>query len=153
MIWKVRNFFETTKHKAWVLFYIFRACISLFRRGITHDISKYSKDEAPYFEKSLQKLRNLEYGSEEYKGAIKSLGPALYHHYKVNSHHPEYHNGNIDAMSPLDLIELLCDWKAAGRRHKTGNMMQSFEINRKRFEAKYWFWEALERDAKEIGLM
>jgi len=153
--WKIINFFETTRHKGWVAWYLFWACFALFRRAIVHDLSKYSKLEAPYFETALPKLRlkNLEYGSDEYKVAVASLGPALYHHYRVNSHHPEYWNGNIDAMSPLDLIEMLCDWKAAGKRYITGNMAQSLKVNRERFKAQYWFHDALERDAKEIGLL
>lgn len=153
MKWKIINFIETTKHKTWVAWYLFVACITLLKRAVIHDLSKYSKFEAPYFEAALPKLRNLEYGSDEYKAAISSLGPALCHHYKENSHHPEYWNGNIDAMSPLDLVEMLCDWKAAGKRHKTGSMAQSLKVNRERFKAHYWFHDALERDAKEIGLL
>lgn len=153
MKWKIINFVETSKHKYWVAWYILCVCFALLKRAIVHDFSKYSKFEAPYFEKALPKLRNLKYGSEEYQDAIKSLGPALYHHYKENSHHPEHHNGNIDAMSPLDQIEMLCDWKAAGKRHKTGNMTESLKVNRERFKANYWFHDALERDANEIGLL
>lgn len=153
MKWKIINFIETTKHKAWVAWYLLGACIALFKRGIVHDLSKYSKEEAPFFERALPKLRSLEYGSSEYKDAISTLGPALYHHYKENSHHPEHWNGNIDAMSPLDLIEMLCDWKAAGKHHKTGNMAQSLKVNKERFKTQYWFHDALERDAKEIGLL
>lgn len=152
MKWKIVNFIETTKHKLWVSWYILFACIALLRRAIAHDLSKYSRYEASAFEAALPKLRNLEYGSDEYKAAIASLGNALSHHYKDNLHHPEHWGGRIDNMSPLDQIEMLCDWKAAGKRHKTGNMVQSLLVNRKRFEASILFHDALERDAKEIGL-
>lgn len=151
--WKIINLFETTKHKIWVTFYLLKACVALLRRATAHDISKYSKFEAPYFEVALPKLRSLEYGSDEYGATINSLGPALSHHYKKNTHHPEHWNGNIVAMSPCDLIEMLCDWKAAGKRHKDGNMVQSLKVNRGRFKAQHWFHDALERDAKEIGLL
>lgn len=150
--WKIINLLATTKHKFWVMWYILRACAALVIRGVRHDISKYSKSEAPYFERSLPRLRELEYGSEGYKAAIESLGSALCHHYRYNSHHPEHWDGHIDKMSPLDQIEMLCDWKAAGKRHKTGNMSQSLEVNRERFKAQYWFHDALQRDAIEIGL-
>lgn len=153
MYWKIVNFIETTKHKFWVAWYILGACRTLLKRAIVHDFSKYGKYEKSYFEAALPKLRNLEYGSEEYKAAIASLGNALSHHYKENSHHPEHWGGDINYMSPLDKIEMLCDWKAAGRRHKTGNMAQSLKVNRNRFEADYWIHDALERDAKEIGLL
>lgn len=144
---------ETTKHKLWVAWYIVCACLVLLKRAALHDLSKYSKREAPYFRIELPRLRGLEYGSTEYREAIKRLGPALYHHYKVNSHHPEYWSGNIHEMSPLDQIEMLCDWKAAGRRHATGNMAQSLEVNRERFKSLRVIHDALERAAREIGLL
>lgn len=153
MKWKIINLFAITKHKLWVMWYIARACVALVKRGLVHDISKYSRQEAPYFEASLPRMRELEYGSEEYAAAIKSLGPALLHHYEHNAHHPEHWNGNIDEMSPLDLIEMLCDWRAAGKRHKTGNMIQSLDVNRERFQASCFFHDALKRDAIEIGLL
>lgn len=155
MKWKIINFIETTKHKMWVAWYLFGACVALFKRAVTHDLTKYSKFEAPYFERALPTLRNLEYGSDEYRAAIKSLGPALNHHYDNNSHHPEYYSSDfgISAMSPLDHIEMLCDWKAAGKRHKTGDMKKSLKINRGRFNAAMSLHNALERDAKEIGLV
>ncbi len=153
MKWKIINLFETIKHKLWVAWYLFRTCAVLMKRALVHDNSKFSKQEAPYFEKALPKLRGLDYGSGEYMATIKSLGPALYHHYRRNTHHPEYWNGHIDEMSPLDLIELLCDWKAAGKRHATGDMSKSLEINRERFSIERFLFEGLERDAQEIGLV
>lgn len=43
---------------------------------------------------------------------------------------PEY---GIRGMSLLDLIEMLCDWKAATLRHNDGDIRKSIEINQKRF--------------------
>ncbi len=36
-------------------------------------------------------------------------------------------------MTLVDLIELLCDWKAATMRHSTGNIRESIEKNQRRF--------------------
>lgn len=152
MKWKFINFVETTKHKTWVAWYLLKACAALIRRAIVHDLSKYSKDEAPFFEVALPKLRNLEYGSDEYKTAILSLGPALKHHDRNNSHHPEYWNG-VESKSPLDTIEMLCDWKAATRRHATGNFSKSLEVNEKRFNYPPWKTYTFKTAAKEIGLL
>ena len=33
----------------------------------------------------------------------------------------------------LDILEMLCDWKAATLRHKDGDIRKSIEINQKRF--------------------
>lgn len=154
MKWRLINFLETTKHKAWVFWYMMRVCWSLFRRAIRHDMSKYSRYEAPYFERSLPLLRSLEYGSPEYKAAIESLGPALQHHYEMNSHHPEHHSVyGIDAMTLLDQIEMLCDWKAAGKRHKTGSMGKSLEVNATRFNMPFARIAIYKLDCYEIGLL
>jgi len=39
----------------------------------------------------------------------------------------------ILGMSLLDLVEMLCDWKAATLRHNDGDIRKSIEINQKRF--------------------
>ena len=33
----------------------------------------------------------------------------------------------------IDLIEMICDWKAASERHADGNVYKSIEINQERF--------------------
>ena len=149
--WGLINTCETTKHKVWVTWYILKACWALIKRAIRHDLSKYSKYEAPYFERTLPLLRGLEYGSKEYMAAIESLGPALKHHYKNNSHHPEYYDG-IDGMSPLDLIEMLCDWKAATKRHTTGDFGKSLKVNETRFNYSSLYTHTFKSAASEIGL-
>lgn len=40
----------------------------------------------------------------------------------------------INGMSLLDLLEMVCDWKAATMRHADGNIVRSLEINQKRFD-------------------
>lgn len=39
----------------------------------------------------------------------------------------------LHGMSLLDLIEMLCDWKAATLRHDNGDIRKSININQKRF--------------------
>ena len=138
-------------HKFWVIWYSLRACQTILRRALIHDASKFSRTESLYFCKA-NRLKEMEYGSEIYKANLKEcLGPALDHHYRHNPHHPECY-GDIDQMSPLDLIEMLADWKAAGRRHLTGSMEKSLVINKTRFEMSDALDKALRRDAYEIGL-
>lgn len=36
-------------------------------------------------------------------------------------------------MSKIDLLEMLCDWKAATLRHNDGDIRKSVEINQERF--------------------
>jgi hypothetical protein len=145
-------FLQTSLHRFWVLWYTLKACKALIKRALKHDLSKYSKEEEPYFRKITHLLRNCEYGSEEYKRFLKELQPALNHHYLVNSHHPEHYIQGISGMSDLDRIELLCDWRAASRRHKTGNLITSINKNRERFKYDTSRIISFLRDAEEMRL-
>jgi hypothetical protein len=107
--------------------------IEILLRSETHDQSKLKSPEVEIFEEFTPKLRDSTYGSEEYKGYLKEMGVALTHHYEVNAHHPEHFAGGIEDMNLIDLIEMLCDWKAAGMRHANGSLAKSIEINTKRY--------------------
>lgn len=61
------------------------------------------------------------------------LKPAIDIHYKNNRHHPEHFANGIKDMTLLDLLEMLCDWKASSERHADGNIYRSIEINQSRF--------------------
>lgn len=106
---------------------------NLTHRLIVHDDSKFRDPEKPVFDRVTPLLKKLKYGSPEYKDSLKDMGPALQHHYQHNSHHPEYYSRGILGMSLLDLLEMLCDWKAATLRMADGNIMKSMEINILRF--------------------
>lgn len=102
-------------------------------RGEKHDASKLSDEELPYFAEHTEKLSEIEYNSPEYKAELEALRPALEHHYNNNRHHPEYHKDGIDNMNLVDILEMLCDWKASCSRQKNGNLLKSIEINAERF--------------------
>jgi hypothetical protein len=105
----------------------------LIRRASVHDQSKLASPEVELFDEMTPKLATSTYGSEEYKGFLQQLKPALDHHYAHNSHHPEHYADGVRGMSLLDLVEMLCDWKAATLRHKDGDIRKSIEMNQKRF--------------------
>ena len=85
------------------------------------------------FDEYTPKLKHCTYGSEEYKSFLAGLKPALDIHYKNNRHHPEHFANGIKDMTLLDLLEMLCDWKASSERHADGNIYRSIEINQSRF--------------------
>ena len=99
---------------------IFRA--ELIRRALLHDIDKcadvpyqfaeYTVGSDYFFSKGGH---NMKYDSEEYtktrSDAYAGLN-ALVKHRKVNDHHPEYYEDYKKDMTLLQLIEMVCDWRA-----------------------------------------
>ena len=108
----------------------------LIKRGQNHDKSKFLDPEREayvyinwkhHMEKDLKK----EYAySDEIQ---EKIDKAIHHHWKVNSHHPEFYfkDGNtlednkekikhsLKKMSNLDLLEMLADWMAVSQEYKT----------------------------------
>jgi len=105
----------------------------LMERGENHDDSKLKDPELEIFTIYTPKLKDTTYGSEEYMTFLKEMKVALDHHYKENSHHPEHYENGIAEMDLVDLVEMVCDWKAAAMRHGDGDIDKSLEINRERF--------------------
>lgn len=123
----------------------------LEERALKHDLSKLESPEKEAFDEATPQLKGLTYGSPEYKAATDRLGDALTHHYAVNSHHPQHYPNGINGMSLLDVIEMFCDWHAAGKRHADGNFSKSLEINRERFQMSDQLAEIFENTRKELG--
>jgi len=154
---------EIYKHIQTVQRLLGRCIRNLMLRGEVHDASRLESPEAEIFEVATEKLAGLTYGSDEYKAALAEMKPALDHHYANNRHHPEFHarlecggcfkkfpdgwekccdacgynvwprSPCVDKMTLLDLVEMLCDWKAATMRHRDGDIRRSVEINQSRF--------------------
>lgn len=112
------------------------ACITnpLLERFCRHDESKLHDPEIDKFAKLISKpIASYPYMGEAYKKALAELGEALTHHYEHNRHHPEYHKHGVKDMNILDLVEMLLDWKAAGLRTTNGDLFDSINMNRDRF--------------------
>lgn len=123
----------TYEHINEVQHYLSIAIKQLLSRAIVHDQSKLDSPEVEVFDEMTEKLATCTYGSEEYKGYLAKMKPALDHHYAHNSHHPEHFPDGIRGMNLFDLVEMFCDWKAATLRHNDGNLIKSIEHNQKRF--------------------
>ena len=123
----------------------------LNKRAVVHDASKWSPEEWPAFEAATPQLTGLTYGSDEYKAALASIKPALANHYALNTHHPECHPMGVDGMTLLDLMEMLCDWKAATERHNDGSIAKSIEHNTLRFQIAPELAQVLRNTAAAMG--
>jgi len=139
---------ETRKHIDTVRNLLDKVRRELADRALAHDQSKLHSPEREIFEVYTEKLKGCTYGSDEYKQFLKEMEPALEHHYFKNRHHPEHFNlqvaddfeyhergkkNTICCMNLIDIIEMICDWYAATKRHADGDIMKSIEINQKRF--------------------
>lgn len=124
---------DTFRHIERVRNLLNRCAIDLLVRGERHDQSKLESPEVAAFTEYTDKLATCTYGSDEYKGYLSGMKPALDHHYANNPHHPEHWKNGVNDMSLLDVIEMLCDWKAASERHNDGNIRKSIEVNANRF--------------------
>ena len=151
---------DTKKHIEKVAEFIGLFLNALAKRILYHDQSKLLSPEKEIFDEFTPKLKGSTYGSEEYKGFLKEMGAALEHHYKENRHHPEHFTEEADAtfrsspvncMNLIDLVEMLCDWKAATLRHENGNILQSIGINKERFGLSIQLASILENTVKDLG--
>lgn len=124
---------ETMKHIERVRHYLRIMTDKLTTRGVMHDRTKLESPEVELFTEHTPKLATMQYNSEEYKASLAALKPALDHHYANSRHHPEHFSKGITDMNLIDILEMLCDWKAAGERQRDGNLLKSIEINAQRF--------------------
>lgn len=126
--------FETISHIQAVQGNIFKVITALLERARTHDQSKLRSPELEYFTEATEKLHGLTYGSAEYQQNLDSIAPALAHHYANNRHHPQHFENGINDMTLIDLIEMLCDWKASAERQNDGNVRFGMGKNIDRFK-------------------
>lgn len=143
------NLYSTLLHKFWVFLFMTRLALKIFWRGMIHDNSKLYPDEFSGFSSVIKNLKGSTFGSSDYDAAKAKIANTIELHYTRNRHHPEHWfpiNPEIEnrkqdcmplsqtGMDLLDLIEMHCDWKAAVKRHKNGNIARSIEFNKARFK-------------------
>lgn len=124
---------ETYEHIGVVRALLGEVTKELLDRARDHDASKVVDPERATFDEYTPKLKHSTFGSDEYKGFLVGMGEGLQHHYAHNRHHPEHHAEGIVGMNLVDLVEMICDWLAATRRHDDGDIRRSIEVNQERF--------------------
>lgn len=110
------------------------AVMVLLRRAALHDKSKLEEPELSIFAEYAGRLKGLTYMSDEYRQCLKEMAPALEHHYAANRHHPQHFPNGIDDMNLFDLLEMFIDWYASTKRHDDGDINDSIDKNKTRFE-------------------
>lgn len=140
---------DTMDHKEKVKKFMNLCIDDLVMRAENHDNSKLESPEKKYFDEYSPKLKDCTYGSDDYQKFLDGLKPALDHHYKVNSHHPEHYKNGVNGMTLVDLLELICDWKASSMRHEDGDINRSIKVNKDRFKLSDQLVDILKNTVKE----
>jgi len=126
-------------------------CNRLTARAAWHDSSKLIEPEKSGYDQITEQLRDLEYGSDAYRAALKANRPTIDHHYQKNDHHPEHWPNGIADMSLLSIVEMICDWKADSERMKQGSIAASLTHNKERFGISDQLAQVLENTVRELG--
>lgn len=142
---------DTYAHIATVREYLLKVAHLLTMRGHDHDLSKLEEPEKSVFDVVTPKLKELTYDSPEYKASLAEMGDALKHHYAANDHHPEHFENGIADMDLIQVMEMLCDWKAATLRHTDGDLHSSIVQNAQRFAYGVEMRDLLMNTAKNMG--
>lgn len=126
---------------------------NLNHRRLHHDDSKLEEPEVSGFHAMTHdgRLKEMTYGSEEYRSVLREHKPTIDHHYGFNDHHPEHFPGGIAAMSLMSITEMLCDWRAATSRMKDGDIRSSIEKNQARFGYSDEMKQILLNTAHDLG--
>lgn len=111
----IKHFITITRHKYYVMKFCFKC--GLYKRGLLHDLSKYSLTEffssGRYFQGTSSPI--------DAEKREKGYSLAWQHHKGHNPHHWEYWIDNIGTYKntpckiPIEyVIEMICDWLGAG---------------------------------------
>lgn len=132
----------TLLHKESVKRKIDAFCQKMYVRAENHDNSKLEEPEKSVFDEVTPKLRTLEYSDDPespYQKQLKEMGEGLMHHWKTNSHHPEFYGiptedgSSLAKMDIFDLVEFLFDNMAATERSDSSNFPNSVDKAKSRF--------------------
>ena len=126
---------DTAEHIAKVQKAMVQMLDNLYARATVHDASKLKEPELSGYAALEARLDAVQYGTPEYAAALEEGKEPIAAHYAANSHHPQHYENGIAGMSLLDILEMFCDWYAAGQRTKGGSLKRSLEVNRTRFGA------------------
>lgn len=143
---------DTWEHIHRVQYYMKRLIESLHLRAHLHDQSKLRTPEKELLDVATPLLKDLTYGSPEYKNSLAYMSDGIKHHYEHNRHHPQYHDAGINDMTLVDLVEMVCDWTAARERGKNNEFLAGMEINRQRYNIDNQLFQIILNTCEEYGL-
>lgn len=153
------------RHKFWVGYYCFKEGLILC--GIFHDWSKFLLDEwFPYANYFYGKKGALHRGDRRkqagyykpYRTDDQKFDFAWLKHQKRNSHHWQWwtlpeDEGGVYAlpMKKKAIIEMICDWRGAGRAQGYGdNTIEWYNVNKNKMKLHHLTRQAVEKKLTTI---
>lgn len=117
---------ELKTHRYYIRRLMTKVIDELTYRMESHDLSKLTPEEKPFFEIASQEGNKIN-DPKERAALIEKIKPGLLHHYRHNSHHPEHYEDLVKGMNLLDLIEMLCDWLAVNYKYQDSHPIDHIE--------------------------
>jgi Family of unknown function (DUF5662) len=162
---------DTERHIERVNFYLNQIIADLQERGVVHDASKLVEPEVSGFDKIAVERTNVKHGTPEYSAMMESIQPIINHHYLVNDHHPEHFATTLNedstlkelldetktglplaAMDLRQVMEMLCDWKAASERGQQSPFLEGMEeVSKERFGIEPQLFSILKNTVRAMG--
>jgi hypothetical protein len=119
------------EHISHVRTFLFKVISEIMARSADHDSSMFDPQEKKYLDEFIPVLSQNEKGSDEHKSALDYMVTGRDHHFQKNRHHLEHH-GSVGGMDLIDLIEWLCDQKAASVQE--GNLSARLDMYFKKYD-------------------
>lgn len=132
------------RHQKQVSFMLRELARELERRADLHDMSKLQLDELEGFIEVNRIAREFPFGSPEYNASLKD-NKAIELHFSRNPHHPEYYPEQLEDMSFVDFIEMICDWIAANKTYSTTTWEGAVLEQQRRFHIMPWRLAVIEQ--------
>ena len=121
------------EHISHVRTYLFKVMSEIMMRSANHDNSMMDPEEKRYLDEFIPVLSQNEPGSPEHKAALDQMLSGRDHHFQKNNHHLE-HYGSLSGMDLLDLIEWVCDQKAASMQDGNRNIVDRLNLYFKKYD-------------------
>jgi len=152
------------KHRAILGRFMLRVCLRLLKRAWRHDLSKYNPRECHDLVLARHKYAGVIPSSPEYIKSLELVTSSLDYHFQANSHHPEHFmlidnqffglGASVEGMPLLDVIEMLCDWKANSVSRSPGESFASIiRIQKEKYNITEAFASSLLITAYELGFV
>lgn len=128
--------------------------IQLMQRAMEHDNSKFHGTEL----ESISQITDNFHNFKDPNLLLSSVdAEKIKEHWKNNRHHPE-HFKNVEDMTDLDLMEMVCDWFARSIQYNT-NFMEFVKIRQENrfhfpqdmFDKIYRYCEIIVKEKQKEG--